>query len=91
MTPLDCAAGSGRLEVARILIEEYGADPGFAHDGLSMAPIFWAIDGKHIEMVKLLLAAHADPAAEDWAGNTLHAAAWSAIAHPCCGCCSTPA
>ncbi len=75
MTPLDYAAEKGQIAAARILIEEYGADPGFAHDEMYMAPIHYAIEEDRIEMVKFLIAAHADPGAESWGGNGLHIAA----------------
>jgi ankyrin repeat protein len=75
MTPLDYAAATGHVEAARVLIEEFGADPGFTHVEIYKAPIHWAIERKHIEMVTYLLSAHADPRAEFWGGNGLHLAA----------------
>ena len=56
-TLLCAAAGSGRLEVARLLLEG-GADPSRAGDGIT--PLMAAAQKGNVDMVRFLLASGAD-------------------------------
>ena len=73
-TPLHRAAGNGRAEVVRILLE-HGADP-IAQNKRGWAPLHRASDRGHVEVVSLLIGYGAGVSARDKQGWTpLHWAA----------------
>jgi ankyrin repeat protein len=76
--PLRCAAGTGHLEVVKLLLQR-GANPNEPEPGIAPhgGALHAAIGGKHYEIVKLLLqhGANADAEVES-SGNCLYMAKW---------------
>ena len=62
----------GRLEAVQLLLER-GADLRF-EEGTGMPPLHWAIVGEQIDVVKLLIARHADLKAKNVYGGTAQGA-----------------
>lgn len=53
-TPLSIAAGSGFIEITRLLLQHEDIQPDKA-DFDQWTPLFWAIGGKHLDILQLLL------------------------------------
>ena len=66
---IDQAASDGNSEKVQALINEK-PDLVFSKDPWNRAPLIWAVQGNREEVVKLLLANHADPNARDDASTT---------------------
>jgi ankyrin repeat protein len=75
-TPLHIAAGTGRIEICKLLIANKANVN--AKDSTGAMPLHAAAKGGHSAVVELLLTNNANPLAVDSEGRTvLHMAAWS--------------